>query len=577
MNPALPSLFLLWFRKRLPILWRRGIKTMDRRIVRHIKVIIGPPGPQGPQGLQGPQGPAGPQGSQGPIGPQGPQGLQGHPGDPAPSDHGLLTGLADDDHGQYHTDARGDARYKSIGYVPTWTEITGKPATFPPSSHAHSLSGITEANTGHIPFSNGSTLTSSAALAFLNSNNLRLQVSGAASLTFDNPTSSPPPYTQSIYFKGMGIKYTYSDSLIPGKLVNPLSMGAVSGATIGMALNIGESAVTIGSTTWDGVATLQVNGASTFTGTLTGSTIQGIAFTADTMSFGSTTRQMLNLFSTTYGIGVQASTWYARSDNDFSFHIGGVHSDTRNSPGAGGLEIVRFLSSGIHLAPDTSGNNNTAWFRSYGTTGWVNGTHGGGLHMLDATFLRTYGSKAFLINRNWDGFYGNLHLRGTAPSITLWDNDQSRKWLIHNNSDIFYIHRASTATEAAGDWVMKMQLDNAGRPTFPALAGTGNRAVYSDANGSLTNTASDQRLKKNIKPSRYGLAEVLRLNPVVFNWIDDTRLGEQPEIGLLAQEVLEVIPEVVGSNNDGMLSIDYPKLVVVLINAIQELADGREA
>jgi Collagen triple helix repeat (20 copies) len=75
--------------------------------------IQGPQGPQGVQGIQGIQGIQGPQGIQGEVGPQGPA------GDDAPSDHGLLTGLADDDHAQYHNDARGDARYFTQSQVTT--------------------------------------------------------------------------------------------------------------------------------------------------------------------------------------------------------------------------------------------------------------------------------------------------------------------------------------------------------------------------------------------------------------------------------------------------------------------------
>jgi hypothetical protein len=47
------------------------------------------------------------------------QGPQGPAGNDAPSDHGLLTGLADDDHTQYHNDARGDARYYTQSQVTT--------------------------------------------------------------------------------------------------------------------------------------------------------------------------------------------------------------------------------------------------------------------------------------------------------------------------------------------------------------------------------------------------------------------------------------------------------------------------
>ena len=41
------------------------------------------------------------------------------------TDHGLLTGLADDDHPQYHNNARGDARYPLLGHTHPTTDITG--------------------------------------------------------------------------------------------------------------------------------------------------------------------------------------------------------------------------------------------------------------------------------------------------------------------------------------------------------------------------------------------------------------------------------------------------------------------
>jgi hypothetical protein len=61
------------------------------------------------------------------------------------SDHGLLTGLADDDHTQYHTDARGDARYSQLGHTHSeyllssglseWDEQTSTPALPAPGKH----------------------------------------------------------------------------------------------------------------------------------------------------------------------------------------------------------------------------------------------------------------------------------------------------------------------------------------------------------------------------------------------------------------------------------------------------------
>jgi len=63
------------------------------------------------------------------------------------------------------------------------------------------------------------------------------------------------------------------------------------------------------------------------------------------LSFGSATRQMINLWSTSYGIGVQGSTTYLRSASRFSFHRGGSHSDTENNPGSGGTVAMTLDSS----------------------------------------------------------------------------------------------------------------------------------------------------------------------------------------------------------------------------------------
>jgi hypothetical protein len=105
-----------------------------------------------------------------------------------------------------------------------------------------------------------------------------------------------------------------------------------------------------------------------------------------------------------------------------------------------------------------------------------------------------------------------------------------------------------------------------------SLAGTGNRAVYSTATGTLTNSASDQRLKSNVNDLTYGLETVNSLRPVSYNWSNVESLGAQVEIGFIAQEVQKLAPEVVGSNANGMLSLDYPKMTAILAKAIQELS-----
>ncbi|MBL9139731.1 MAG: tail fiber domain-containing protein [Verrucomicrobiales bacterium] len=78
----------------------------------------------------------------------------------------------------------------------------------------------------------------------------------------------------------------------------------------------------------------------------------GAHFSGDTsMFFGNTTRQMLNLWGNSYGVGVQSSTLYFRTDDNgsFSWHRGGTHSNNANSPGSGGVEMMRLNSGGLRV------------------------------------------------------------------------------------------------------------------------------------------------------------------------------------------------------------------------------------
>jgi hypothetical protein len=91
-------------------------------------------------------------------------------------------------------------------------------------------------------------------------------------------------------------------------------------------------------------------------------------------------------------------------------------------------------------------------------------------------------------------------------------------------------------------------------------------AVYA-ANGTIQ--TSDARLKTNIRPLHYGLKEVMLLQPVRYNWIDQPNGADK--IGLIAQDVRKVVPEVVvGDETKENLGMNYAELVPVLINAIKE-------
>lgn len=96
----------------------------------------------------------------------------------------------------------------------------------------------------------------------------------------------------------------------------------------------------------------------------------------------------------------------------------------------------------------------------------------------------------------------------------------------------------------------------------------------------INNYVSDARLKEDIKPLGDGVLEkVKQLNAKTYLWKDNLMgKGDKREIGLIAQEVQEVFPEVVSKvGMDDNLGIAYQNLVPVLVAAIKELSAKVEA
>jgi len=94
--------------------------------------------------------------------------------------------------------------------------------------------------------------------------------------------------------------------------------------------------------------------------------------------------------------------------------------------------------------------------------------------------------------------------------------------------------------------------------------------------------SSDMRLKTNIKPIVDALSKVSRLNGVTFDWTQDfiDRSGGEDgyfvrrnDVGVIAQEVEEVLPEVVANRNDGYKAVKYDRIVALLIEAIKDLSE----
>ena len=108
---------------------------------------------------------------------------------------------------------------------------------------------------------------------------------------------------------------------------------------------------------------------------------------------------------------------------------------------------------------------------------------------------------------------------------------------------------------------------NDGGSTINALTFDMSDAGAATFNNNVT-AFSDERLKDNIETLEDGLAKVEQLRGVTY-----TRYGKE-NIGVIAQEVEKIIPEIVLTADDemGTKSVDYSRITAVLIEAVKELS-----
>ena len=85
--------------------------------------------------------------------------------------------------------------------------------------------------------------------------------------------------------------------------------------------------------------------------------------------------------------------------------------------------------------------------------------------------------------------------------------------------------------------------------------------------------SSDISLKDNIRPIESAIFKVQQIRGVTFDWNEKSNKLQQEkghDVGLIAQEVEMVLPEVIQIRKDGIKAISYEKVVPLLVEAIKE-------
>ncbi len=174
---------------------------------------------------------------------------------------------------------------------------------------------------------------------------------------------------------------------------------------------------------------------------------------------------------------------------------------------------------------------------------------------------------------------GNVGIGTGDPTNILevqGNTDFNKVHIRIHESDADYTRVRMTNTTGGNFWDMAAKPDVSNTSAFMnfyyqglganvlSLQGNGNAVLA----GTLTEH-SDMRLKKNIRPINNGLDKILSLHGYNYNWIDINK-DNGLQAGVLAQEVQEVLPELVREDKNGVLSVNYSGIIPVLIEAIRE-------
>jgi len=92
------------------------------------------------------------------------------------------------------------------------------------------------------------------------------------------------------------------------------------------------------------------------------------------------------------------------------------------------------------------------------------------------------------------------------------------------------------------------------------------------SNDIIAYASSDERLKENVETIKGSLDKVMSIGGYEFDWVpmEGIHENEGHDIGVIAQEIQKVLPEIVTTRENGYLAVKYEKIVALLIEAIKE-------
>ena len=154
---------------------------------------------------------------------------------------------------------------------------------------------------------------------------------------------------------------------------------------------------------------------------------------------------------------------------------------------------------------------------------------------------------------------GNLLLTTNGTAVKVVKGVSGTETLASFNED--------SSVELYHDNSKKLETTSGGIAVTGAITATGDITAF---------FTSDETLKTNIENIENPMEKIAQLNGVSYNWTDEAQakydhLNGDKEIGVIAQQVEKVLPEMVGTRDDGTKAVRYERMCALLIECVKDL------
>ena len=238
-----------------------------------------------------------------------------------------------------------------------------------------------------------------------------------------------------------------------------------------------------------------------------------------------------------------------------------------------GIPTIAFTAAGDAGVNQTITNGNTLTIA--GGTGVS--TSGGATDTITVSIGQSVGTSDDVTFQSIDVIGGSIDIRHTSPTLLIRNTDTTiienqvlgELKFLHSDSDGGFAEVGiikSVATEIFSGVTSdsyKIHIDS-NTIVNGTLESTGDVVAYS---------SSDRRLKDNILPISNPLQKINSIGGYSFDWnVEKQHIYKGKDYGVIAQEIEEILPELVDTRENGYKAVKYDKLVSLLIEGIKELS-----